>query len=594
MSKKQNKNLPLSKKQRKKLEKQGITVAKGKTPRTKMEKVQKWTIALVSMICVFAMVCAVFGGILLSRVIKDAKKDPYASNYETLTMERFLQTDKMGKGFYTMNAFDFSGINSKYAPKDMAYMEEYIEELRFNHRKLTKAGQKQTVIGKGDEVALYVIGAFVEGERIPAKDMYLQSYIDPWTDPSTGYLPVIGAGNLGGESFDNALIDLNVKPEDTYRQIRQNGTVTMDDVVCVSYQIFKQKADSTVDETKTDPVEKYTWSTTATAGMNGMRVTLADEKEIDQAIARALVENVASIGEDFSFVLENYNPTSNDTDAGVYRVDAFVHFVVEEEKCVDVTFKTDDNFFKEGDGSSLTQYNGKELTLRVIILSMNDYEILPFDRTFITETLGVKVDATDDAGAVAEYKKEQLAIINEQQAKDKRTQKIRQAYLNLAEKANLQGYLYNTDYPSSLADSVRRSAFEELQNAYISYYNKTPTEESLNTFARSYAYSLVGANINTYNEYLELVVQSLVPQELIMYYIFNDADLKVTDEEIDAEFEERLASYMDGNADPETYTREYFISYYGGETAMKKQIRRDLVYEKVGAYLLDNNSEKAS
>ena len=152
MSKKQNKNLPLSKKQRKKLEKQGITVAKGKTPRTKMEKVQKWTIALVSMICVFAMVCAVFGGILLSRVIKDAKKDPYASNYETLTMERFLQTDKMGKGFYTMNAFDFSGINSKYAPKDMAYMEEYIEELRFNHRKLTKAGQKQTVIGKGDEV----------------------------------------------------------------------------------------------------------------------------------------------------------------------------------------------------------------------------------------------------------------------------------------------------------------------------------------------------------------------------------------------------------------------------------------------------------
>lgn len=598
MSKKQNKNMPLSKKQRKKLAKQGVK-ATPKTARAKMSKVQKWTVALVSMICAFAMVCAVFGGILISRAIKAAKENSIASSYESLTMERFFHTDQMGKAFYTMNAFDFSGINTAYAPKDMAYMDAYVEDLCFDHRKLVKAGQRQTVVGKGDEVALYVIGAYNDkGERIPADDMHLQSYINPWMwqNSSTGAygLPVIGAGDLGGESFDDALIALNVKPADTYREIRQNGMATMDDIVCVSYQLYKQKADTAVDDTKTDPVDKYTWSTTTAASKSGMRVTLSDAKEIDQTIAAALIANLPELGEDYSFVLENYNPTGNDTDLGVYRVDANIHFVVEDEKYIDVTFTADEDFFKEGDGESLTQYNGKELTFRLILLSSNDYEIPAFDRKFITETLQFEVKATDDAGAVAEYKTKQLAIINEDLAETKRSQKISQMYLNLMEKAQKAGYLHNTDYPSSLADSVRESAFKDLQNRYISLYGQTPTEESLNNFAASYAASLAGAQITSYAEYLELVVQSQVPQELIMYYIFRDAGLEVTDEEIDAEFEARLATYLENTDDPETYTREYFINYYGGETEMKKQIRHDLVYETVGTYLLENNTEKAS
>jgi len=368
----------------------------------------------------------------------------------------------------------------------------------------------------------------------------------------------------------------------------------MDDIVCVSYQLYKQKADTAVDDTKADPVDKYTWSTTVAASKSGMRVTLSDAKEIDQTIAAALIANLPELGEDYSFVLENYNPTENDTDLGVYRVDANIHFVVEDEKYIDVTFTADEDFFKEGDGESLTQYNGKELTFRLILLSSNDYEIPAFDRKFITETLQFEVKATDDAGAVAEYKTKQLAIINEDLAETKRSQKISQMYLNLMEKAQKAGYLHNTDYPSSLADSVRESAFKDLQNRYISIYGQTPTEESLNNFAASYAASLAGAQITSYAEYLELVVQSQVPQELIMYYIFRDAGLEVTDEEIDAEFEARLATYLENTDDPETYTREYFINYYGGETEMKKQIRHDLVYETVGTYLLENNTEKAS
>lgn len=597
MSKQQNKNLPLSKKQRKKMEKQGIAIPAAKAPRVRKSKAFKWTVALVSLICVFSIVCATFGGILLARVIKNANTDPYASAYETVTMKRFFDTDKMGRSFYIGNKFDLSGIEKAYAAKDLAYMDEYIEELRFANRTLVKAGQKQTVIGKGDEVALYIIGAFDEdGNRIPADAMHLQSYIDPWTwyDSSTGtsYLPVMGAANLGGEGFDNALMALNVKPEDTHRDIRQNGKAEMDDIVCISYQLYKQKANTKVDDTKTDPIEKYTWDTsTVVAGKSGMRVTLSDAKEIEQTIANALIANHSAIGEDYSFVLEDYNPTGNATDKGTYRVDAHIHFVVENEDYIDVTFTTEKDFFKEADGSNLTKYNGKDITLRVILLSTNDYEIPAFDRKFITETLKFEVTATDDAGAVQEYKEKQLVIINEELAKQMQSAKISQVYLNLAEKASAGGYLVSSEYPTSLTSSVRESAFEDLQSAFISTYGTTPTEETLNSFAAAYAYQRTGgqAQISTYSEYLELVVQSQVPQELIMYYVLDDADLEVTNEEINAEFEKRLASYVENTTDPEKYTREYFINYYGGETTMKKQIRRDLVYDKVGNYLVENN-----
>ena len=83
-----------------------------------------------------------------------------------------------------------------------------------------------------------------------------------------------------------------------------------------------------------------------------------------------------------------------------------------------------------------------------------------------------------------------------------------------------------------------------------------------------------------------------------MYHVFRDAGLKVTKAQVEeayaeylAEIDELIADYNeDLEEDEEPYTREDFINTYGGETTIKKQLRRELVYETVGAYLLENNT----
>jgi FKBP-type peptidyl-prolyl cis-trans isomerase (trigger factor) len=269
--------------------------------------------------------------------------------------------------------------------------------------------------------------------------------------------------------------------------------------------------------------------------------------------------------------------------------------VVEQEVTKDVTFTFPTDFFKGGDGTDLLALNGKQVTFRIILVGSDDYDLPEFNREFITETLKMEITATDDAGAIAEYKEKQLAIINEERAEEMRLSKIRQTYLNLTEKAQGLQYFVSTDFASSLASSVRQSAFQDLQNRFIYTYGYTPSDAELNNFATAYAYSLTGDNtIQGYAGYLELVVQSQVSQELIMYYVFRHAKLEVTDEELNAAYEEHLAELVESADDPETYDKAYFVKYYGGETAIKKQVRRDLVFEKVGTYLVENNTGKKS
>lgn len=574
-------NAPLSKKQRKK---QGARAAAAKLP---MPKEKKWLIALIAAVCVMALVCATFGGILLARAIEAALKDPYASVYETVTMERYLDTAKMGKPFYTGNTFDYSGIEQAYAPKELAYMDEYIQQILIDHRTLKEGGQKQSVVELGDDVAIYLTDIYDEkGDRIPTSVMTLGSYTQ-----STVF--TVGRAYFGAD-FDEKLLALKIKPEETGRETRQNGEITLDDTVCISYAIYKATGEAK-DPASDSLLDKYNWSKTAStaAGQSVGRVTLSNSGDIEATLAKGIVDSFTAIGETYSFVLEDYQPTNNKTDKGAYKVEVNVHFVVEKEVTRDVTFTFPETFFNTDDGADLMALNGKQVTFSIILVGSDDYELPTFNREFITETLKMEITATDDAGAVAEYKEKQLAIINEQRAEDLYRDKLRQTYLNLAEKAQNLKYFVSTEFGSSLSSSVRQSAFRDLQNRFISTYGYTPSEAELNSFAAIYAYALTGNNtIQTYAEYLELVVQSEVTQELVMYYVFRNAGLEVTDEELNAKYEERLTELVERTDDPETYNRDYFISYYGGEIALKKQLRRDLVFYKVGAYLLENNTAK--
>ncbi|MBQ2377161.1 MAG: hypothetical protein II297_02040, partial [Clostridia bacterium] len=196
----------LSKKQRKAQAKAQLAAPL----RAKMPRETKWMIALVAGICVLAIVCATFGGILLSRVLTD----PYTNAYDKLDINEYLATDRMGKLFYTSNAFDFTVDEvTKYAAKDETYMDEYIETVRLNHRKLIKEGQRLTPIGYADSVLVYVTGIYkgntATKENLLTPTAEMEALFGTYSSP----VSFIVGNEYFGEEFDEKI--LGIVPADT-------------------------------------------------------------------------------------------------------------------------------------------------------------------------------------------------------------------------------------------------------------------------------------------------------------------------------------------------------------------------------------------
>ena len=589
-----NKNAPISKKQRKRLEKRGVVIKEKKAAvREKMPKEKKLFVALIAVISLLAIVCATFGGIMIASAVGNV---PYGSIYDTLKMSNYLDVRRMGKPFYTNNTFDFTEIEAYYKPKDAAYMDEYIEGLRLEHREEVALGQKLTPIGFADDVALYITDIFrgespadeaaEKANRIPTATMPLGTYIQSITfTVGTEYF---------GKDFDDKLIAMNLKPVDTGREVRYNGTVSLDDTVCLTYVVYKNKAAKTEGVTDETPlVDRYTWNTKAeSAGKNQTRVDLSED--LDAVLASAIVENCKAMGETFTFVLENYSLSGDGSNKATYKIETQIHFAVETEVTKDITFTFPEDYFTEGDGATLKALNGKTVTFRVIVAASDDYKLPTFDRKFITETLEYELTATDEAGALAEFKEKELVRINEQLAANKEIARRRTAYLHLANKANTGSLFVNTEFPSALVNAVKSSLLSELQTNFISTYGFTPTTEQLNSYtAAQYAQMGGQQQITTYSEYLMYVADSQITQELLMYYVFRDAKLKITDEMLEEAYREQIDEMIESAGDPETYDEEYFVNYYTKDK-LYAQVRRDLVYHMVGEYLLANNSQKLS
>lgn len=579
--KRANGGAQLSKKQRKAQAKKALTAP----VRPKMPRETKWMIALVAGICVLAIVCATFGGILLSRALTD----PYLNAYDKLNINEYLATDRMGKLFYTSNTLDFSVEEvTKYAAKDDAYMDEYIEAVRLNHRKLVKEGQRSTPIGLADSVLIYVTGIYKgdtaakENLLTPTSDM--EALFGTYSSP----VSFIVGNEYFGEDFDNKI--QGIVPADTGRIVRNNGTFSLTDNVCISYYFFKSTgASATPDAEKIE--DRYQWgSVDKTYSKQGVRVTPTD---LEAVLANALVDNCLALGEEYSFVLENYNMTGNASDKNaVYKVIATAHYVIEEEYTKDITFTVPENYFGQNDGDAFYALNGKEMTVRLIVVATDDYELPEFNREFITETLKMEVTATDDAGAVAEYRAKRLADINKSLAEQMHEAKLSVAYATLAAKATNANLYSITDYGTTLKNEVYVMVIEELESAFIENYGYLPTSDALDAYA-VYLASSAGQELSGYQEYASYVIQSsastIISQELIMHYVFEKAGLKITDEALEKAINDRIDEIYGWITDKEDVTREDVAAYYG-DTALGKQVRRDLMYHMVGEFLLENNT----
>ena len=65
--------------------------------------------------------------------------------------------------------------------------------------------------------------------------------------------------------------------------------------------------------------------------------------------------------------------------------------------------------------------------------------------------------------------------------------------------------------------------------------------------------------------------------------------MEITDEALEKAINDRIDEIYGWITDKEDVTREDVAAYYG-DTALGKQVRRDLMYQMVGEFLLENNT----
>lgn len=596
-------NLPLSKKQRKKLEKSGLAV-KTRAPREKMAREKKWLISLVAAICVMAIACCSFGSILLARVIKDAFNDPYASVFEEINLKKHIDMKAIDRGFYTGNPLDMSAVDEAYKPMTLADMDEYIEDIRIQYATLDKEMQKDREIGLADRVSLYVVDVFKGSapktpEEEKANRLTVPSKMEELFGTYASPVSYVVGGALFGEDFDKQFVDAKLKPIDTVRELRENnkqledGTwvpITEDDTVCITYYFQKSKGDSSTPYA-TDLAKRYNWPTSHESEHAKMQARVKIS-ELDDALKTALLdyENHKAIGESFTFVLEDYVLGNNSENA--YKVTAQVLFAVKEEVYKDITFTVPEGYFGESDGDFYA-LNGKTATMRVYIACADDYNPADFNRQFITETLKMEIAAGDDAGAVEEYKQKQLEKLNQEIAESKILAQYDSVISQMAEKAINGGYFFDGGFDADkIAAAIEAQITRNLLERFLAAKGHPPTTAELDEYAVSLA-KMEDLSISSASQYIGTIYSSQGEQmkktELLVYAIFELEKLKITDEALDAAYAEYMEKVTGSMWDKETHNEEYFLELYGEET-IKSWVRRDLVYKTVGEYLLSVNS----
>ncbi len=556
-------------------------------PKVKMDKAKKLFIALVALICVFSISFVTLGTVLLVDIFGGVK---YGSIYDEINLSEYIV---LTSDVYKGQNVDLSGIYQ--APYTLADMDDYIEGLRYDNRKLIAKTQKTTPLGYGDDFGHYIVSVFKDGKQILDKDWAGTNYIQSGT-------MTLGSGTFG-DDFDAKLAALNVRPIDTDLRVRYNGTVSTSDVVAISYEIYAVNPNK-IDK---DDIFQSVFASSASKTLSGGRRDLAamTEKGGKEAeIAAKIAENCKAIEQPFEFMVENYDIDGNGEITNKEKVVKFVatvNFAVIEEKTADVTFKLPGDYFTASDfdvnidQEELDLYlslNGAEVTFRLIITGSDDYELPTVNAAFIKDTLKFETDKTADADVIAAYKEYSLEELNKTLEKNL-FQSYVSAMLNQFGKAAMENSAYTPNiYPEGTYEDAFYEAYDRMIAAYYQTYGTEPTTmDAMNQFTASYVYQNFGTQVSGLEDYCQQQAQSQVYQELLMYYIFRTEKLKITDEMLDAAYREYVDNLIASYGDEEVYNEAYFIEKYGGKDALYQTARRKLlVYRVVGEYLLENNN----
>ena len=544
-----------------------------------MPREQKIFVVLVALLCVFSITFVSLGTVYLVDLLDNVK---YGSIYDDIRLKDYVgrieKTDYMGKDI------DLTSYYQK--PYELADMDDYLYDLRFANRKSVAYAQKTTPIGFGDDIAYFIVEILNEnGEAVLKEDFSAANYQSALT-------MTIGREQYG-DDFEEKLIALGLKPADTERRIRYNGGIALGDTVALTLTAHNV-------ETYYADHDKCVWKTDKSMALTSSRVELA---EYEQTLAAAVVSGCKEVGEPFEFILENYDVNKNgtiETAEKAVKFEACVDFAVVKEQTADVTFTLPEDYFdSERDGTAYPEdylaLNGKTVTFRLIVTSMDDYDVPALDADFIKNTLKFETDKTSNEEVIAAYKQHALEELNAELAEGLDTTYRSAVISMLVEPLYQRGVFGNNDvdaeakYPDALIQDAYSAASKEMQNLYASSgYSASMDYE---TFVVQYVSSMTGQQASSLSSALSYVAEQRICQELFLYWVFDKQNIKIKKDVLEQAYNEYLDELVEGSSNPDTYNREYWINYYG-EDELYSKARRGLVYDLTADFLIANNNVK--
>ena len=503
-----------------------------------------------------------------------------------------------------LTGYTVPGADVALDPVTEKTVRQYIDTLLLSNVALTtkekQSGayetRRSTPIGYADELSLYVL--YVEneaGEQVLDK-FFNNAYMD------MGFFQV--GMEAFGPAFDDALIGKRPMDIGSFEAVTM-GSIDADDVICITYTVTEKIPVETEDAATADADDEEEEETYTKIHKNvtGLRVDLGrltDEEDVKWR--DALLKNYGTIGQSFSFEIEEDADEDGDKETVTYE-GVIASKIVNEEPCVLTVTLPEDYFGSAPTDEDRKALNGATVKFYVIAEFLVDHEANTsetMDKADMINTLGFtpsnlsKLDKTkDDYEAECEKAREECVAHFTKQMEQSHKETTESMTLSLIWNHLLDTLDFTGALPEEAIEEMKTSLRQQVESAYSQYSTQSAFLEQFPNIdlyaASSYMWNYDVKDYEDYEDYIDnyLAARS-VKQQLLVFGIYETVlkDKKA----LNAKYEELIVEVIDNSTtETETPTRkeviEYFEKYYG-KHYLKDQAKLELVND----YLAEKNT----
>ena len=533
--------------------KQPVTGKKAALPEKAVWKpTRSVLVALMATTVVLAILCGVFGGLLIADRVAE-KAETTGFRYDKIKIKDYITnfSADMATGYDNI-----PGKDVKPTGVDEAAVKLYINSLLLQNAKAVNGGKvsKTGVIGYADEVGLYILEVFLDGERVETE--YFENAFEVAT------LQV--GGKVFGEDFDEKLTGLVPTGTGTLTFLAVDPVTKAPlrfgkgDVLTVSYTATIEGEDEAYES----------WS--------NLRIDTANPRNKLLCDAILAKSETVPVGQQFSFELTHDIDEDGEEEKVSYLVT--VGAVVTEENVKEITFTLPADYFSENQDEEYTDLNGKTLTARIVIEYMVDYTANTWETMTVADmkTEGIGYVA---AGATDEERQACIAYVTDMLSKDydetERETKLALIWQTLLEKLEF------ASLPAEAVEEAYDSIYGSIVNAFY-YQGGSSYYADLNTFGPVY-FGYDAEEYGSLADYLnDYMVPNYVKQQLLVYGVYNELMNDKGEAKLKVAYDEWVKTLVEEAGSGAT--EKEVIDYYG-----EAYIRSLAIGDVVADYLLENN-----